>query len=191
MSLRTKTLLLGALAALSTTGIAVYAQTSGKDGRVADPAVAGQPAPAAGTAAAAPQAPVQPWVLNCSNQGTGDTLNCSMTQTIVARETNQRIISASIFRIPQTKVLRLQLGLPHGLDLPAGVSLWVDDQAKVTNPIKTADQNGSYSLFDISDDFLAAMKAGKLLNVGVTSVDGRQFTLQLSLDGFGASVARV
>lgn len=180
-------------ATVAFTGGGAEAQTDGKDGRVADPAgqtpaAASPPASGAETTPAQPQ---RPWLLTCTNEATDGELACTMTQTVLASETRQRVISATIFREPTSKVLRLQLGLPHGLDLPAGLGLSIDAEAPLAVPIKTADQNGSYALVDIDDGLLARMKAGQILNVAITSADGQPVTLQLSLAGFSASVDRL
>lgn len=145
-------------------------------------------APSAPAEAARPQAP---WVVECSNRSTGDAMVCQMSQLLVAKKNGQRVLSAAITRKPDGKSVQLTLGLPHGLSLPAGVQLFIDNAERMTFPIDTADQNGSYATIDLTPKLLASLKKGTLLNVAVKAKGGNELILQLSLTGFGTALERL
>ncbi|MCV0395822.1 MAG: invasion associated locus B family protein [Rhizobiaceae bacterium] len=136
------------------------------------------------------QQPAQPWQVGCASAGSNEPLVCRMTQTLVARESGQRVLAAAIVKKPDGGY-RLTLGLPHGLHLPSGINIWVDEGEKAQYPIETADQNGSYSSIDLASRQLDAMRRGQVLNVSVTSANQDEVILQLSLTGFSASVNKI
>ncbi|MYZ49401.1 invasion associated locus B family protein [Propylenella binzhouense] len=148
--------------------------------------LAGQ-APGMGARAQGTPAPAKPWVVSCSDRGLAGGLNCAMTQVLIAKNTGQRVVGAAIFRTGDRGAIILRLSLPHGLRLPDGVRVSIDDGKRTTVPIETADQNGSYANIPVAGDFLAALKRGHMLSVAVTSVRGEEAAFQLSLDGFTAA----
>jgi invasion protein IalB len=133
--------------------------------------------------------PATGWTLNCSAPAGQTDLACTLTQTLVVKDSGQRVLTAVLMR-KDGKYL-LNLGLPHGLNLPKGVDLWIDDAQRVNHPIVTADQKGSYATVTLDDALLAAMKKGRLLNVGVFAFNGNEIILQLTLDGFTAGLTRL
>jgi invasion protein IalB len=150
--------------------------------------IAQQTAPAPAPAQAAP---AQPWQVNCASAGANEKLVCQMTQTLVAKANGQRVLASVIVKKPDGSGYFMTLGLPHGLYLPAGVSIWIDEGAKSQHPIETADQNGSYARIDLAKAVTDAMRRGQLLNVAVASAARDEVILQLSLAGFAASMDKI
>jgi len=142
-------------------------------------------------AAKPPQADTQPkgWTVNCSAPAGQTELACTLAQTLVVKDSGQRVLTAVVMRRDGKYVLNL--GLPHGLNLPKGVDLWIDDGPRANHPIMTADQKGSYTTVALDQALLTALKKGHLLNVGVVAFNGNEIILQLSLDGFTAGLARL
>jgi invasion protein IalB len=161
---------------LALAGGAAVAQSGGKDAK----GDAGKPAAAAAA----------PWDVNCISHGVKDPLMCEMSQTLAAKQTGQRVLTAAIQKKPDAGYV-LKLALPHGIYLPDGVTIWVDDGAKSKFPIETADQNGSYCHADLSASLLGAMKKGAMLNVAVKSAKGDPIVLQLSLAGFSEAIDKI
>jgi invasion protein IalB len=134
-------------------------------------------------------APAPTWTVNCSGAAGQAELACTLTQTLVMKDKGQRVLTAVVTNRDGKPMLNL--GLPHGLNLPKGVDIWIDDKARQNFPIVTADQKGSYAIVALKDTFIAAMKQGKLLNVAVTAFAGDEIILQLSLNGFSAGFAKL
>ncbi len=137
----------------------------------------------------APAGPPNGWTVNCSAAPGQADLVCTLTQTLVVKDSGQRVLSAVVMR--RDGAYLLNLGLPHGLNLTKGVDLWIDDAARANQPIVTADQKGSYATVTLDDRLLAALRKGRILNVGVTAYNGNEIILQLTLDGFTAGIARL
>jgi invasion protein IalB len=129
------------------------------------------------------------WTVNCSGAAGQAELACTLSQTLIMKDKGQRVLTAVVTKRDGKYVLNL--GLPHGLDLPKGVDVWIDEAARTNHRIVTADQKGSYAVIALDDKFIAALKQGQLLNVAVTAYAGDEIILQLSLNGFTAGFARL
>ncbi len=159
----------------TTLPVSVQAQTEAK------PAVPAQ--------APAPPSP-QPWTITCNGQGPAGALVCAMSQGLIAKNTGQRVLSVTISKNPSGGYIA-GFSLPHGLLLPEGVQVWVDDGARTKHTITTADQNGSYAPVPIEAAMLATMKKGTILNVLVKAISGDEVIFQLSLNGFTAALEKI
>lgn len=145
--------------------------------------------PAAAQEAKPAEPPAQTWTLNCSGAAGQGELACTLSQVLIVRDSGQRVLTAVVAKRDGKMVLNL--GLPHGLNLPKGVDVWIDEAARENHPIITADQKGSYAIIALDDKLVAALKKGKLLNVAVTGFTGNEIILQLALNGFSAGFSRL
>lgn len=163
-------------------------------GPLASSAVAQEAAPAAQTpvkvgSTEGADAPL-PWTVSCSSNPQSGELSCSMTQVLVAQDTQQRLIGATVFRNAAGAAV-MRFSLPHGVLLQKGVNVGVDDKAASTIPIVIADQNGSYADLEISPELLQGLQAGSALHLGVTAGTGEAVDFALSLKGFTAAFAKL
>ena len=133
----------------------------------------------------------QPWAINCSNQAGGDTIVCTMTQVLVARDSNQRLIAATIYRPRPDAAALLRINLPHGILLLEGVEVAIDAGAPTRVPITIADQNGSYATLELTSNLLVALQAGSIVSFGVKAANGEAVGFQLSLTGFTSAFAKL
>lgn len=133
----------------------------------------------------------QPWIVNCTTQTQAGDLTCAMTQTLIAQQSNQRILGATVFRPSEKGAAVLRLSLPHGILLQKGVNVWVDLAAPTNYPITIADQNGSYATVELTGPMIVALQGGAFLNVGVSAANGDNVQFQLSLKGFTNAFAKL
>lgn len=127
--------------------------------------------------------PIASWVVTYDNRANAKKLACVMTQSIVQTESQQRIISARIRSDNDDNIIML-LSLPHGLHLPSGVVVSVDEGDESEHPIHSADTNGAYSSVALSPEIIEDMKVGNTLSVKITGVGGNEIIIGLSLIGF-------
>lgn len=137
---------------------------------------------------AAPPKPAQSWTVNCASGANGE-LACALSQVMVVKDSGQRVLTVSVLKEQGGIIMRLSL--PHGLDLPKGVDVWIDEAPRKNNPIVTADKSGSYAVIALTDAMIAELKQGTQLNVAVTAFAGKEIVLQLSLAGFTAGFAKL
>ena len=159
---------LAALALLACTTAHAFSQTNGE----APPAVAEPEAP-----------PAQNWVVDC----TGDpaTRRCTMLQNLVSTEGDgqQRVLTVLV-QPDVSGTETLQLALPHGLFLPAGVQVGVDANPAQKLVIQTSDQNGAYAGTTLTPELLAALRTGTELRVSFQSSQQKDLAVPVTLQGF-------
>jgi invasion protein IalB len=133
----------------------------------------------------------QPWTLDCSNRAGAEALTCVMSQVLYVKSTAQRAIGVTIFRPDPKGSAMMRISLPHGISLPDGVNLWVDSGQPTKHVIAIADQNGSYSTFELDGTLILMLKAGHVLNLGVKLPNGQSIDFQMSLKGFSNAFDKV
>ncbi|NRG16245.1 invasion associated locus B family protein [Rhizobiales bacterium] len=131
------------------------------------------------------------WVVNCSEASQGTGSRCRMAQNIVVQESGQRLLTVLIEQRPNSEQLALVLALPHGLFLPAGASLQVDEGDNIALPIQTSDAGGAYAGTAVSQDLIAAMKKGGTLKVSFQTAQRQPVTVPVTLIGFSAAYQKL
>jgi len=127
------------------------------------------------------------WVMQCG-EAQGDTpRRCRVVQNIVLQETNQRLLTVVVEPREGAENHALVLALPHGVFLPAGASIAVDDGEPAALVIQTSDANGAYAGTAISDDLLASLKKGSRMTVAFKTAQRKDLAVPVSLIGFTAA----
>jgi invasion protein IalB len=130
-----------------------------------------------------------PWRLNCQPGSGGKDVVCQASQSVVVKGGKQAVLIAFVTPWRQegaSAPFLLRFRLPHGLDIPAGAALKVDDKPIGSARVQTSSPEGVFARAPLDDAMLAAMKAGKLMTVEVTALNGAKLTLPVSLNGFTA-----
>ncbi len=174
-------------ASLAAVAVILLAQGAVFPAAADDKAAAGKAAKA--ETAAAPN--LQPWMVSCASAGADDALACTVSQTLIAKQTSQRVLTVTVAKDPASGELVATLGLPHGLLLTEGVDVFVDDGKPTRFPIVTADQNGSYAKVPLDGTRLGELKHGSILNIRVRSASNAEIVMQISLAGFTAATAKI
>ena len=148
------------------------AKPAAPGGAPATPAQNGANAPAADDNRTA-------WTLRCDTR-------CSVFQSLSVRRGNavQRLLTITVQTQEKSTEDYLLLSLPHGLYLPAGVELQVDDAKAEKVDIETSDTNGAYAGTKFTPALLSAFKGGKSLKVTMVSADRKRITVPAPLKGF-------
>ncbi|WP_454858328.1 invasion associated locus B family protein [Rhizobium binxianense] len=134
---------------------------------------------------------VPTWALNCfSADASSGALECQMSRTILRQETGQ-ILTVITIRKLQDGSMTMNLVLPHGLYLPAGVSYQIDTSAKNTAVILSSDQNGAYANVALTPELVSALKSGSTFNLGLETVSRSPLTIPVSLTGFTSAIDRL
>jgi invasion protein IalB len=138
--------------------------------------------------AAAPTAPQNAWVINCSTGAGGTELACQMSQVLTDSKTGQRVLTVTIRKDAAQGGMAMLIALPHGLFLPAGATYQIDGGKTVPVEIQTSDQNGSYAAAPMDAALIGALKAGTTLNIGMESANRQPVVIPVSLAGFTAII---
>jgi invasion protein IalB len=152
----------------------------------AQPAVQGPPA-----APAVPAPPPPEWVSRCASEGRQDALDCLVEQTAFLSKTGQ-LVTAVAIRVPaETRQPIMNIQVPVGLFLPAGIGLRIDDGKPLSLALQTCDLKGCYAATPVSPEMLAALKAGKELTITFQNLTKEAITVPLQLTGFAAAYQRI
>ncbi|MEL6317079.1 MAG: invasion associated locus B family protein [Pseudomonadota bacterium] len=135
-------------------------------------------------------APVN-WLVNCTNTGQDGALACQMTQTVVVRETGQRLLSIMIRKGETPTTPAMMLTLPLGLYLPAGVKMSIDEAAAQDLVVQTCEASGCFAGMAITEDLLDAMRRGTKLDFVLQDLQRRSITVSSSLSGFTSAFEQI
>lgn len=133
--------------------------------------------------ASAQVSPDKNWIVNCSDPGGKRT--CTLMQNLMAKQNDvqQRLLTVIIQRSGENRE-EILLALPHGLFLPAGVQLAIDQGQPSKLVIQTSDANGAYAGTTVSEELLLSMKKGQTLKVTVQTAQNKDVTVPVTLSGF-------
>jgi invasion protein IalB len=133
------------------------------------------------------------WVVVCDPPADGAEKRCTLLQNLAVRsgETQQRLLTVLVQRQPGRDGMMLLLSLPHGLFLPAGAQIQVDEGEPSKIVIQTSDATGSYAATELTPELLEALRRGQVLKVGMMSADQRGITVPVTLIGFSKGYAEL
>lgn len=135
--------------------------------------------------------PGRNWLVSCSDEAPSGGSQCRMVQNLLVKESNQRLLTVVVQKVQGAEQPLLIIGLPHGVYLPAGVSLSVDEGVVQKIVVQTSDANGAYATAEIDDKFLAVLRAGATLNVVFEARNKKPLTIPVTLNGFSEAFQRV
>ena len=124
------------------------------------------------------------WNVTCQSAPNDKGLNCRMSRAVVLKEKRKLLLRVTVSLPAETKKPVMLIQLPHGLYLPAGAKLGIDDKKTKQLVLQTCDQKGCYAASPIPDEQLAAMKKGQRLKVIFQNLQKKPITVAMSLDGF-------
>jgi invasion protein IalB len=141
--------------------------------------------------AAPANAPPPGWVARCSSASRDAPLECAIEQQAVLTKTGQLVVLVNV-RVPSDTHAPVALvQLPLGLSLPGGAKLQVDDGKTVELQIQTCESRGCYASAPIAPDALAALKAGKQLNVTFQTLGKETIKVPMPLTDFAVAYDKI
>ncbi|MBC01236.1 MAG: invasion associated locus B family protein [Rhodobacteraceae bacterium] len=149
---------------------------------------AAEPALAQTAEGASSGEPAQNWVVQCGEE---TPKRCRVVQNIVMQKTNQRLLTVVVEPREGAPNHALVLALPHGVFLPAGATVKVDEGEPSPMVIQTSDANGAYAGMAISDELLASLKKGTQLTVAFKTAQRQDIAVPVTLIGFTAAYTQL
>jgi invasion protein IalB len=127
------------------------------------------------------------WIVHCGPPAAGAPERCTMLQNLTVKSGDQqnRLLTVLIQAQPDSEEYILLLSLPHGLFLPAGAQIQIDEGKPEKIVIQTSDVNGSYAGTKLTPQLLADLRKGQTLKVTMLSANQKGFTIPVTLAGFG------
>ena len=124
------------------------------------------------------------WNITCKSAPNDKGLNCRMSRAVVLKEKRKLLLRVTVSLPAETKKPVMLIQLPHGLYLPAGAKVGIDDKKTKQMVLQTCDQKGCYAASPIPDEQLAAMNKGQRLKVIFQNLQKKPITVAMPLDGF-------
>lgn len=143
------------------------------------------------TAAAEPEQPRAPWLVSCSNQAETAVLQCETSQSIIAGPQSQRLATVSVLRAVGDNAATGLFTLPIGLNLPAGLTISVDETDLLNIPFQSCDAQGCYAFNLLEAGHITALNDGAELVLTVQSQAKEIIRISFELRGFKQSWALV
>ena len=122
-----------------------------------------------------------PWIVNCAS--TGAAVNCVASQQLYVQKTRQLLLGITV-RVPKSKPGVMMIQLPHGLHLPGGIALKVDENSEVKESIQTCNVRGCFVGMKIDTSLLKNMSKGKTLFVTFKNLNKKDVKIGVPLKGF-------
>jgi len=129
------------------------------------------------------------WVLNCATPQ--KKLRCKVSQSVVLGKTGQLLISVTVRKPEKSKPPAMMIHLPHGLYLPAGVSVAFDKGKTEKIPVQTSDAKGAYAGLPLTGNHLKALQTGKTLTITFQNLKKKNIVVPLPLNGFSESFKKL
>lgn len=136
-------------------------------------------------------APPPGWVLACTATPATDPLQCRMSQELFSAEARARVLAVSVAKAASGTGYEMTLALPHGVYLPAGVSVKVDSNPAVKTVIESSSPNGIFAILPMDEGLTATIKRGSTMMVNLRNMAGKDLQIPVSLAGFTATLTRM
>lgn len=118
------------------------------------------------------------WIYECRALAENKTA-CSLSQTIMSKNQNKRLVKFTLGRNEKTKAVNLTALLPLGIHLPSGVNFSIDQGKTYQFTLKTCFQLGCVATYPVDTSFMQALQNGQKLHINFTG-EGADAPIKIS-----------
>ncbi|MCP5433017.1 MAG: invasion associated locus B family protein [Alphaproteobacteria bacterium] len=126
------------------------------------------------------------WSVRCI-QPDGQLKRCVMSQVIVEKESQKPVVHMSAGFVPDSAVPVMQIAVPLGVYLPAGIALNVDEEQLVHRGFEVCSPSGCQLLVVLSGELLEKLKKGDKAEIAFQDAARQNVGVPASLKGFTAA----
>jgi invasion protein IalB len=114
---------------------------------------------------------------------------CQISQTLKIEKDGQVDFTVRITLTKRAGKILMEVALPLGLDLPAGIALQVDESNEINLPFATCVALGCAVVVETKEEFLNQLRKGTILKVAFRPFGQTQgVLLNVSLRGFTSAI---
>ena len=118
-----------------------------------------------------------------------ETTICEISQTLEVEKDGQSSVAMRITLTKRADKTLMEVALPLGLDLPAGIVLQVDESNEISVPFATCVAQGCAALVTAEEEFLTELRNGNILKVAFRPfAQTKGVVLNASLRGFTSAM---
>lgn len=110
---------------------------------------------------------------------------CQVVNRALSPDQKQVIMVISMAYAKKSNETQIQMALPLGFAVQAGVSIDVGESYKVVIQVSRCTAQGCLVEWAAAPDMIVAMEKGKIGSVSIQTVEGAKIGLPFSLSGFG------
>lgn len=114
-----------------------------------------------------------------------------MSRSMVLADTKTLLLRFTINLFASSPNPSFLLHLPHGIYLPEGVNLRIDELAPRQEPVQTCDPAGCYVGLGADRTYLTALQRGAVLYVSFENISRKTVVINFPLDGFTTAYANM
>lgn len=130
------------------------------------------------------------WLVECFERNEFGQ-ECQIYQRVIMNNGSAIALVATLAFVPPDNYLGIQVALPLGIDLKEGATITIDDDASLDVGISRCTQQGCLFEGTVTDALEVALREGKSASVTVIVPSEGDFTIPLSLNGFGAALDEI
>lgn len=127
------------------------------------------------------------WAIQCRQPEAAESEVCVMFQRQVLDD-DRTVLMMTVRNVPNQPEPVAMLQVPLGVLLQPGLSLSVDEDEALDLRYSLCDNNGCIATFPLAGRIKDALKKGLTADVVVTTADGREIVIGVSLKGFTAAL---
>lgn len=137
------------------------------------------------------QVSVMPWRVSCAGAANGTGPDCQMSRSMVLADNKALLLRLTVNLSASNPDPSFLLQLPHGIYLPGGVSLSIDDLAPSIETVQACDGAGCYVGLGADRAYLPAFQRGAIFKVSFRNISRNAVVLDFPLDGFANAYAQM
>ena len=123
------------------------------------------------------------WDLQCVGHAKGGT-RCQSIGDVLSADGKQAVLVMSLAPTAKTESITIQMAVPLGVAVQAGVKIGIDEAYSASMPITRCTLQGCLVEGVVPVEMLEAMKTKSVASIGVTTPDGKDVPISLKLRGF-------
>lgn len=134
------------------------------------------------------------WSVSCLSASSTADLICEATYSLTLESSNE--VFANLFVSPLAQngddpryALRFQL--PHGVRIPQGVSLMIDEAPPVQATIQTSGPAGLFARTELTPGLRTLLETGETMTVSFDAMSGETLSFAVGLVGFSEVIEKM
>lgn len=131
------------------------------------------------------------WTTQCSAENRRSSLNCTMEQRVLLKETGRQIARFVLQVAGESRSPSLLIHVGLGLSVREGIKLQVDDTGPIALDIQACDAGGCYAGMPVDEKFLEQLQKGESAVVRFVNMQKNEIAVPITLAGFTATYADI
>ena len=123
------------------------------------------------------------WVKQCATIGEAG-MRCQASGRVLSPDGKQVVLVVSLAPTPDGKATAIQMAVPLGISLKAGIRIDIDGAYSTTMPASRCTPQGCIVEGSVDAAMVEAMKLKSVATITVTTMEGKEIAIKLPLAGF-------